>query len=104
MESTKINLFRSSHKFGSLCVSLLLGLCGAIFLSTPLAAQTVTGTISGTVTDQNGAVVAGASVTLVNDLTNEKRDQVTNDSGRFNFASVQPGTFTLKIAHQGFET
>src|SRR5262249_46573738 len=68
------------------------------------AAQTVTGTISGTVIDPNGAVIASASVTLVNDQTNEKRDQVTNDSGRFNFASVQPATFTLKIAHQGFET
>src|SRR5205814_3354171 len=76
----------------------------AIIISSPGIGQSVTGNISGSVTDPNGAVVAGASVTLVNDQTKDKRDQVTNDSGRFNFVSVQPGVYTLKIEHQGFET
>src|SRR5207237_63359 len=84
--------------------SVVLGLWAAIIISSPAFGQSVTGNISGSVTDPNGAVVAGASVTLVNDQTKDKRDQVTNDSGRFNFASVQPGVYTLKIEHQGFET
>ncbi len=83
---------------------LVLGLWAAIIISSPAFAQSVTGNISGSVTDPNGAVVAGASVTLVNDQTKDKRDQVTNDSGRFNFASVQPGVYTLRIEHAGFET
>src|SRR5438105_1208423 len=83
---------------------LVLGLWAAIIISSPAFAQSVTGNISGSVSDPNGAVVAGASVTLVNDQTKDKRDQVTNDSGRFNFVSVQPGVYTLKIEHQGFET
>src|SRR5439155_14242450 len=73
-------------------------------ISSPVFAQTVTGTISGTVTDPNGAVVAGANVALINDQTAEKRDQPTNESGRFSFASVQPGVYALRIEHQGFET
>src|SRR5439155_235989 len=84
--------------------SVVLGLWAAIMISSPAFAQSVTGNISGSVTDPNGAVVAGASVTLVNDQTKDKRDQVTNDSGRFNFASVQPGVYTLRIEHAGFET
>jgi len=83
---------------------LLFGLLAAILLASSAVAQTVTGTISGTVLDPNGAVVAGANVTLVSDQTKDKRDQVTNESGRFSFASVQPGVYTLKIEHQGFET
>src|SRR5437870_2318789 len=84
--------------------SVVLGLWAAIMISSPAFAQSVTGNISGSVTDPNGAVVAGASVTLVNDQTKDKRDQVTNDSGRFNFASVQPGVYALRIEHAGFET
>ena len=85
---------------------LVLGLTLLVgsLLSFPAFGQTVTGSISGTVTDPNGAVVAGASVTLENDQTKDKRDQVTNDSGRFSFAAAQPGVYTIRIEHQGFET
>src|SRR6266446_3975391 len=83
---------------------LVLGLWAAIVISSPAFAQSVTGNISGPVTDPNGAVVAGGSVAQVNDQTNEKRDQPTNESGSLSFAPVQPGVYTLKIEHQGFET
>src|SRR5437870_4026858 len=83
---------------------LLFGLLAAMLLTSSASAQTVTGTISGTVSDPDGAVLAGASVTLVSDQTKDKRDQVTNESGRFTFASVQPGVYSLKIEHQGFES
>src|SRR5437016_5859528 len=96
--------FRSVLSINCRLTSLVLGLWAAIIISSSAFAQSVTGNISGSVTDPNGAVVAGASVTLVNDQTKDKRDQVTNDSGRFNFASVQPGVYSLKIEHQGFET
>ncbi len=66
--------------------------------------QSVTGTISGVVLDPNGAVVPGAEITLVNDQTNERRNQHTNDAGRFSFASLHPGVYTVRIEHGGFET
>src|SRR5438067_1841910 len=84
--------------------AVFLPLLVLTLVSTPGFAQSVTGTISGVVTDPNGAVVGGANVTLQRDQTKDKRDQVTNDSGRFSFAAVQPGIYTLKIEHQGFET
>ena len=83
---------------------LLPGLLAAVLLSSPVAGQSVTGTVSGTVIDPNGAVVAGANVSLLNKQTNDRRDQATNESGRFTFASVQPGVYDLKIEHAGFET
>lgn len=83
---------------------LVLALLTALALGSYAFAQSVTGTISGTVTDPNGAVVGGANVTLVNDQNKDQRDQVTKEAGRFYFASLQPGTYTLKIEHAGFET
>src|SRR5262247_4227432 len=68
-----------------------------VLLAPSAFSQAVSGTISGTVTDPNGAVVAGAAVTLENDQTKDKRDQVTNDAGRFSFAAVHPGVYTLTI-------
>ena len=67
-------------------------------------AQTITGTISGMVADVNGAAVVGASVTLVNDQTKATRDLSTNEDGRFSFAALQPGVYTLRVEHQGFQT
>ncbi len=85
-------------------VVALLFIFAITMLGTSAFAQSVTGTISGVVIDPNGAVVPGATATLINDKTGDKRNQVTNESGRFNFASVQPGNYSLKIEHEGFET
>jgi hypothetical protein len=86
----------------------LAGLVGvvliALLLSLSAMAQTITGTISGTVADVNGAAVVGASVTLVNDQTKATRDLSTNEAGRFSFAALQPGVYTMKVEHQGFQT
>jgi len=96
-------LLSSPLNFRSLQLVLIVTVWAVLLISLT-SAQTVTGTISGTVIDPNGAVVAGVNITLVNDRTKDQRDQVTNDSGRFSFAAVQPGVYTLKIEHQGFET
>ena len=76
----------------------------AVLLSLPLAvtAQTSRGTVSGTVTDPNGAVVAGATVTLTNAETNVERTSVTSDEGLFRFEAVDSGNYTVKINATGF--
>ncbi len=66
------------------------------------AAQTVTGAISGTVLDASGNAIAGATVTLVNERTNDSRVLTTNESGDFRFTAVQPGTYTVKVEQRGF--
>src|SRR5437867_4692133 len=86
--------YRWLHSF---LVLSLIGLPGR-----QVSAQTVTGTISGTVVDASGQVVPGASVTLVNEGTGDTRSLATNESGGFTFTAIQPGTFTIKVEQKGF--
>jgi|KBSSwiStaDraftv2_1062776.scaffolds.fasta_scaffold27823_2 hypothetical protein len=67
-------------------------------------AQTITGSISGAVTDANGGMVPGATVTLISEKTGQARSSTTNTEGRFNFAALQPGTYAVKVERQGFQT
>ena len=61
-----------------------------------------TGQIDGTVTDRSGGAVIGATVTLVDTQTNVARTETTNDAGRYIFASVAPGVYSLTINKTGF--
>jgi hypothetical protein len=82
----------------SLAVSLLLI---GLSLST---AQTITGTISGDVTDSSGAVVAGATVTVENFGTNEKRTATTTKSGSFDVPDLAIGKYKVTATAEGFKT
>jgi len=53
--------------FASRCSSLILALFVLALISLTVAAQSITGSISGTVTDANGGVINGSAVSLVND-------------------------------------
>jgi outer membrane receptor protein involved in Fe transport len=76
----------------------LLLVCGR----TP--AQTVSGTITGTVLDPSGQVIAGAKVTLTNDLTGDTRRTATNEVGTFAFTAIPPAVYSVKIEQDGFKT
>src|SRR5712692_12018426 len=65
-------------------------------------AQSITGAIAGTVSDQTDATVAGASIRLTSTATGAERTTKTNEAGRFFFGSLQPGTYTLSAEAQGF--
>src|SRR5690242_13254734 len=84
--------------------TLLLVLLVVITAGSALAQMTVTGAISGTVTDPAGQVVPSATVTLLNEKTGENRSATTNDAGSFSFPVVPPGTYSIKIEHAGFRT
>jgi len=66
-------------------------------------AQSITGSISGTVVDESQAAVAGAKVRLTNSATGAERTTSTNDAGRFLAGSLQPGEYTLAIEAPGFK-
>ena len=83
---------------------LLLGLLMIFCLGLSAMAQTITGTISGTVTDATGGIIPGATITLISERTAEARSSTTNEEGRFSFAAVQPGVYTIKVEQQGFQT
>ena len=63
-----------------------------------------TGAVNGEVTDQSGAVVPGAAMTLQNVATGTVRSSSTNSVGLFNFPFLPPGTYTLTVKKQGFKT
>lgn len=64
--------------------------------------QTSRGTLTGTVTDSSGAVIAKASVSIKQLGTNETRQTVTNESGIYRFDAVDLGTYTLTVQASGF--
>src|SRR6266498_244082 len=66
--------------------------------------QTSKGTVTGLVTDPNGAVVAGAEVELKNPATNQNRTTTTNDSGLYRFDAVDLAVYDLTIRAKGFRT
>lgn len=69
----------------------------------PLRAQQVTGgTIAGTVTDNSGAAVAGATVTVTDLATNTPRTATTNPQGHYIFTNVPPSTYSMQVSKQGF--
>ncbi len=87
------------NRFGHLaiCLGVLLLVSGV-----PAWAQAATGSISGIVTDPTGAAVVNASVRLVEVDTNSSQTSNTNEVGRYSFISVQPGVYTITVAHPGF--
>ncbi len=85
-------------------VALLL-CCSAPLLTSPLFAQEVTGSISGTVTDQSGAAIKGASVVLTNtDRKQDVRTVPTSGAGFYSASSLPLGTYTITITASGFQT
>ena len=74
----------------------------AIFAPLAIQAQT-TGSLSGTVTDPNGAVVPGAKVELKKFGTGESRSTTTADNGVFNFQNLAPGEYSLTVEASGFK-
>lgn len=67
------------------------------------AAQSSTGGLRGVVKDAQG-VIPGVTVQLVNDATSIARETVTNESGEYAFPAVEPATYTVKVAVQGFRS
>ena len=83
-----------------------LALAGALLLAfaAPGLAQTETGRVTGLVLDQTGAVLPGATVTLTGTGTGVARTTVTDESGRYVVANLQPGPYTAKVELSGFTT
>ncbi len=85
-------------------VSTLLILIFAALLAPAIFAQTDQGRISGRVTDANGAVVPGATVTVTNEQTGEVRMVTAKDDGSFFVVALKPSKYTISLAATNFET
>jgi len=79
----------------------ILALLGSLLCS-PTWAQTATGRVIGTVFDQQGAVVPGAKVSVINTETGVTRHTTTNQSGYFDVMALPIGMYKVSVEQQGF--
>jgi hypothetical protein len=79
------------------CAALMMVFCGQT------SAQIVTGSVTGTVKDPSGAMVAGARCTLTDTATGISQTAISTSAGAYTFEAVLPGTYSLKVAAPGFK-
>lgn len=73
-------------------------------LAASLSAQTDTARLTGTVTDANDAVVAGATVSVTNAGTQREVSATTDDVGGYVVPALPPGNYRVAVKQQGFKT
>ncbi|MCO6510473.1 MAG: TonB-dependent receptor [Aridibacter famidurans] len=81
--------------FTTVVVSVLVGVA-------MVSAQSVRTQVDGSVTDESGAVVVGASVQLLSTSAGNTVSSETDDQGRFKFSDVAPGIYLLSVNSAGF--
>ncbi|MGH9507998.1 MAG: carboxypeptidase-like regulatory domain-containing protein, partial [Terriglobales bacterium] len=88
-------LMMSGLRRNCICTGLL-ALAMTLGLSLGAWGQATT-SVRGAVTDPSGAAIPGAAVTITNVATNTVRRSATDQDGRYTFAAVLPGTYTLQV-------
>ncbi len=86
--------------------ALALGVftCASLLLSVPSAAQSVYGSLFGTVTDKTGAAVPGATVTVTDEAKGTVVNVTSNGSGDYSVPHLIPDVYDLKVTAKGFKT
>ena len=77
--------------------NFLTGLLVLLLAGASAWGQTGTTSLRGVVTDQSGAVISGAKVTLANALTGLHRETETSNAGEYEFLSLAPGAYSLTV-------
>ena len=106
MKANRINLGMPKLRLEALIwlFQLAAFLAPAFLWRVPAVAQgETTSAIVGSVTDPAGAAIPGATVTATNTENGLKRSVKTDDSGRFSFPQLKPGTYSVKAEANGFE-
>ncbi|HEV8588955.1 MAG TPA: carboxypeptidase regulatory-like domain-containing protein [Pyrinomonadaceae bacterium] len=94
------HMAKSLGKIAAFSLSLLM----MIFIfSLPVMAQATTGELKGTVVDQNGAAVPGATVTAKNDETGIETTVTASGDGGYDFPRLAPGKYTITAEGSGFK-
>jgi hypothetical protein len=83
---------------------LFLATCTLLLFSVPALAQSTAGRILGTVTDQSGAAVPGATVVVTDVQRGTSRRLMTDDSGGYVVPELQPGIYKIQVEAKGFKT
>ncbi len=91
----------SRRKYGIFFVIAMLLAFSSV---SALAQSSSSGTVSGEVTDQQGAAMPGVEITLIEPSTNIALKATTNDAGRYIFVNVSPGSYNITFTKTGFST
>src|SRR5713226_2688585 len=83
-------------------IGFLTFVCTLLFCAVDTCAQTGTSTIRGEISDAQGKLVAGATVTLKNTSVGFIRSQTTGGAGGYSFELIPPGDYTLEVEAKGF--
>ena len=83
---------------------VLLAILSMLGTARSADAQAVAGTISGSVIDQQGQVIPGATLTIINEATNDSRTSITDERGDFQITNLQPNSYTVRIEMPSFRT
>jgi carboxypeptidase family protein len=100
------SLTMSKAPSGGWCGSVVKFLAvafGVLLLSLPAFSQGNTGRILGTVTDQSGGVIAGATVTVIDTERGVNRTLTSDDAGEYNAPNLTPGNYTVRVEAKGFK-
>lgn len=82
----------------------MLLVCMLLSSSAPMLAQSDLAGVSGTITDQTGAIIHGATVTVTDEATGIVHSTTTNDSGYYTIPSLSPGRYTIVVTAPSFQT
>jgi hypothetical protein len=74
-----------------------------VVVGTHVSAQTIRSTLTGAVTDPNGAIVTGVLVTATNVATNISAATKTNNDGLYTFTALTPGEYVVSVEQKGFK-
>jgi hypothetical protein len=85
-----------------LLCALVLSIC--LGTSTPVRAQVAGATLTGTISDAQGAAVPNAKVTVKNNATGVTTETTTNGAGIYNFVNLLPAEYNVSVAAMGFNT
>jgi hypothetical protein len=83
---------------------VILSLAIGAFIAAPAAAQSITGTILGNVTDADGLALPGATVTATNTETGATRTVVTDSEGSYIIGALQIGLYRVDVTMSGFRS
>ncbi|HXW08073.1 MAG TPA: carboxypeptidase-like regulatory domain-containing protein, partial [Vicinamibacterales bacterium] len=92
----------SARPFATRIAVVALTVLALSLSAVSLGAQVLYGSIVGIVRDAQGALIPGATVTIVNTETNLTREATTNAEGAYSFTNVLQGPYDVKVALTGF--
>ncbi len=97
-------MFQTNSLKPRILLAVFTLMASVAFSSLSATAQTVTGTLQGNVTDQNGAIVPGVEILVRNTETGQQRNLKTNSEGTYAAAFLPIGTYSVTASGGGFST